>query len=63
MNITDLFPSLRTYKNRLAQPKHLRMRHQDRAQNLSHTKKGPGRKHQQGKPMPHVNPFAALAGL
>ena len=60
MNITDIFPYLRVYMNRLAPP----MTHWRKAatKSPSHTKTGPGRKHKQGK-IKHVNPFAELAGL
>jgi hypothetical protein len=61
MNITDIFPSLRVYMNRLAPP---RTRWHHEPKNLSHTKAGPGRQHKQGKVKPpHVNPFSELAGL
>lgn len=64
MNITQLFPSLRVSMGRLAPPtQHERNRRHDLGLNRCHTKKGPGRTHQQGKVKAPVSPFAMLAGM
>lgn len=64
MDITQVFPSLRVFMGRLAPPtQHERNRRPSLGLNRCHTKKGPGRKHQQGKVKQPVSPFEQLAAL